>query len=257
MFMLYIYAMPPTTVSEVLQQLEQIASHCTKNNSRQAFFAILYLQMTQAVEAGMVKGSFANAQRMEALDVRFAQRYIDAWQAYQQQQPVSKAWQTAFKAAENNSLMVLQHLLLGINAHINLDLGIAAAQTAPGDAIDDLKSDFDAINGLIAELAGGMQKKLEGLSLPLRLLANLANGQEKAVLNFSIGKAREAAWLHACALAPMAATHQQKYLDVLDAAVADLGNKVIRPGWLMNLLVSVVKWWEPKNVGQICALLSS
>jgi hypothetical protein len=38
---------------------------------------------------------------------------------------------------------VVQHVLLGMNAHINLDLGVAAAEVAPGPAIAGLRGDFD------------------------------------------------------------------------------------------------------------------
>ena len=33
-----------------------------------------------------------------------------------------------------------------MNAHINLDLGVAAARTRPGDAIHDLKADAEKNN---------------------------------------------------------------------------------------------------------------
>ena len=46
--------------------------------------------------------------------------------------------------------VILQHLLLGINAHINLDLGIAAVETSPGNQLAPLKNDFDMINKLLA-----------------------------------------------------------------------------------------------------------
>ena len=70
---------------------------------------------------------------MEKLDVIFANRYIKAYYQYQTQQPASKTWEAAFVEADNYWIIVLQHLLLGMNAHINLDLGIAAAQISPKD----------------------------------------------------------------------------------------------------------------------------
>ena len=38
---------------------------------------------------------------------------------------------------------MLQHLLIGMNAHISLDLGIAAARTAPGEALPVLTQGID------------------------------------------------------------------------------------------------------------------
>ena len=82
---------------------------------------------------------------MEKLDVIFANRYIKAYYQYQTQQPTSKSWEAAFVEADNYWIIVLQHLLLGMNAHINLDLGIAAAQISPKDEIHSLQNDFNTI----------------------------------------------------------------------------------------------------------------
>jgi hypothetical protein len=39
-----------------------------------------------------------------------------------------------------------------MNAHINLDLGIAAAQVAPGPALPALHTDFLCINAILASV---------------------------------------------------------------------------------------------------------
>src|SRR5690606_41399624 len=62
--------------------------------------------------------------------------------------------------AETWSPLVLQHLLLGMNAHINLDLGIAAAETAPGTALPALKRDFDEITTLLGEMLDDVQDRI-------------------------------------------------------------------------------------------------
>jgi hypothetical protein len=86
---------------------------------------------------------------MEQLDIIFASRYFEAWDCYINHQNCSRAWQAVFKATEDSNLIVLQHLLLGINTHINLDLAIAAADCCPGDTIYDLQTDFIKINDII------------------------------------------------------------------------------------------------------------
>jgi len=43
-------------------------------------------------------------------------------------QTPTESWVKAFDATEFWWLIVLQHLLMDMNAHINLDLGIAAAE---------------------------------------------------------------------------------------------------------------------------------
>ena len=47
--------------------------------------------------------------------------------------------------------IILQHLLLGMNAHINLDLGVCASELAEPGAIDAIRVDFDAVNDVLAD----------------------------------------------------------------------------------------------------------
>lgn len=63
--------------------------------------------------------------------------------------------------------LILQHLLLGINAHINLDLGIAAAQTSPGDDLPDLRNDFVEINRVLVRQVDGIRERSENYLLGL------------------------------------------------------------------------------------------
>ena len=71
---------------------------------------------------------------------------------------VLAGWKCAFDGCGNKSLTVIQHLLLGINTHINLDLAIAAATVAPGNNIQALAGDFNQINNEIASLVDDIQQ---------------------------------------------------------------------------------------------------
>ena len=118
-------------INGVLLELDKIIAQCERDGSRQAYFAVLYRQMTEAVRKGISDNIFEDGCRMEKLDVTFAKRYIGAWHCYRNASPCSLSWQAAFDACKKNDLTVVQHLVLGINTHINLDLSIAAAETAP------------------------------------------------------------------------------------------------------------------------------
>ena len=56
----------------------------------------------------------------------------------------------AFDAGHDH--LILQHLLLGINAHVNLDLAVVAAEICPGEEITALRDDFMRINAVLAAL---------------------------------------------------------------------------------------------------------
>jgi len=183
--------------------LTQIIEQCKTSGNRAGYFAALYKRMTIAVRDGINTNKFDDGARMEKLDMIFAQRYLNAYKSYFSKQTCSLSWQFAFDACADNSLIVLQHLLLGINTHINLDLAIAAAEVAQGNSINALQNDFNSINNLIGSLVDDIQECLCEVWFPMRMLMKVANGKQIAVLNFSIDKAREASWSNALLLANM------------------------------------------------------
>jgi hypothetical protein len=148
--------------------------------------------MTVAASEGIAKGQFKDGQRIEALDIIFAQRYLAAYQAFKGGEECTTSWQGAFTGCGNASLIVLQQLVLGIDTHINLDLAIAAAAVAPGKRIHALETDFNRINLLLASLADDVQRCLEEVWFPVQVLKNIVK-THNAVLNFSIGIARKTA----------------------------------------------------------------
>lgn len=243
------------SINEVIIALDEIIASCKAANSRQAYFATLYRHMTVAVQQSILAGGFEDAARMEKLDVIFAKRYIDAWQAYQKQQPTTLSWSHAFGAAAKQHT-VMQHLLLGINTHINLDLSIAAASTSPGESIFQLQKDFDKINDIIATLSNDIQEKLSNIWWPMKWLTRISNGSEKAVLNFSIQKARQASWANAVALAVENEQQQQHHIEQLDRTVLLLGKKIESPGTWAQILLAPVRWFEYNDVQKVIKLLS-
>jgi len=121
------------TIDDIIEGLEKIIDWAYQKNSRLGYFPALYMQVTRKVKEGIEASFFDDGPRMERLDVEFADRYLDAFYAYRDGRPLTKSWQVTFEAAENKNLLILQHLLLGMNAHINLDLGIATAKNQSGD----------------------------------------------------------------------------------------------------------------------------
>ena len=126
--------MSAQTIDQVIQQLDDIVDWSLSHNSRLGYFAALYRKVTLKVKEGINTGFFEDGPRMERLDVIFADRYLEAFEQNQKKIPPTRSWQFAFETCKRWWPIVLQHLLLGMNAHINLDLGIAAARTSPGQA---------------------------------------------------------------------------------------------------------------------------
>ena len=123
---------PVKNIQQVLEELDEIIDNSTRQQWAHGFFATLYRQVTADVAEGIEKGIFEDNERMERLDVLFAQRYLDAFSAYSAGSGTTRSWAVSFRANERRRSIILQYLLLGINAHINLDLGIAASETMGG-----------------------------------------------------------------------------------------------------------------------------
>ena len=162
---------------------------------------------------------------MERLDVMFANRYLTAMQQYRAGERPSRCWLKSFVAADARQPIILQHLLLGMNAHINLDLGIAAAGIAPGSEVSSLEHDFDEINLILAGLVGQVQTEIYTVSPWMHLLGRIDPRADVAVTNFSMEKARTSAWDLATRLAvldPQTWTHDLEKRDEEATLLADL-----------------------------------
>ena len=245
-----------TTIHEVINELDEIIKQCKASKSKLGYFAALYRAMTQSVLDAIETGYFDDGARMAHLDVLFAKRYLDAWNCYAQNQPCSPSWKTVFDARKEDNLVVLQHLILGINTHINLDLAVAAAATCPGDLIFGLENDFSKINALIATLTDLVQARLETIWWPMKLLKRVVNGREKAIINFSITTARKTSWANAVALATISGKPSDDYIQRIDATVNIVGGSIINPGAFTKLLLMPVRWIEYRDVNRVIDILN-
>lgn len=246
---------PVTTIDGVIAQLEEIIQWCVVQKSRIGYFATLYQRMTIAVKQAIIANEFQDAKRMEQLDIIFASRYFEAWHCYINHQNCSRAWQATFKATEDSNLIVLQHLLLGINTHINLDLAIAAADCCPGDKIYDLQTDFIKINDIIEAQSQLVQDSLTNIWPPLKLFADISNHREKAVLNFSIETARKCSWANAIVLANITADEKSGHISQIDNMVVNVAGQIVSPGVWMEFLLKPVRMMEDADVEKLILLL--
>lgn len=233
------------TLDDVLAQLDAIIARSRARESADGYFAALYREVTAAVKQRIADGYFEDAARMERLDVVFASRYLTAYDAFEAGRPASACWEVALRAGRTWRPIVLQHLLAGMNAHINLDLGIAAAEVAPGAAIGALRTDFDRINGVLGSLVNDVQVRLARVWPPLRRIDGLAGDADEAVANFSLGKARAYAWSLATGLAatPTAEARAAR-IALADAFAAGLGQLILSPGMRGNAMLMAIRLSE-------------
>ncbi len=236
------------TIEEVLVRMDQIVEECKNQQSRIGYFAILYRQVTRRVRDGILAGEFEDNPRMEILDVIFAKRFIDAYELWKSGKNPTESWRLAFEANKNSGHLVLQHLFLGINAHINLDLGIAASETMAGKDINGIKGDFDKINSVLSELVDGVKANISAVSPVFGLVIPLAKGRDELLLNFSIQLARDGAWKYAGEY--HADPDKTFQIQDRDNNIASLAKKLINPGKLLGFLIKIVAFAEWKSVNK-------
>ena len=247
---------PARTIDDVIGALGDVIERALRERSRLGFFAALYRKVTVTVKEGIAAGRFDDGPRMERLDVTFAGRYLDALARFQRGERPTACWQVSFEAAATWPPIILQHLLLGMNAHINFDLGVASATVCPGDALPSLKHDFNEINTILAGLVGQVQSEIDQLSPWIRLLDHIDPKADQAIVNFSMEKARAAAWRVAERLAPVPPDRWGPELAKLDLEVTLLGRLVRHPiGKLFNVGLLVIRSRETSDVSRVVRVL--
>lgn len=236
--------MAAETLKDVLDALDEVQVAAWRDHARYGYFAGLYRRVTFAVADGIANGRFEDPERMERLDVVFANRYLDAYDAWRAGERPTRAWCCALDASRQWWPLVLQHLLVGINAHILLDLGVAAAEVAGPKGLQDLRNDFVTINEILVEMVDDIQLELTRIWPPLRIFDFLAGRLDERLTAFSMVVARDKAWELAERLD---ATPRDQWPDVIDETdrwVARLGKALLSPGRLLATVAGVIRVTE-------------
>jgi hypothetical protein len=245
-----------TTLDDVISRLEAIIASSKQSNNRLGYFAALYHKVTVKVKEGIDGGQFSNGASLAKLDITFANRYFDALDKWTRGEPVSKSWQVAFDNGKKPSVLVLQHLLLGMNTHINLDLGIATVEVANGN-IRSLKADFDSINTILSSLTYGVISKLNIVSPMLSLLGFSGTKSNSMLIQFSMGNARDGSWCFAEDLSLKTdSAEYNAFITRRDAEIAELGETLTQSSGVLKFGIFLIHLFEWKNVKAIIEVLS-
>ena len=246
--------MPLQTIDDVVGALDAIIQRAWDEQSRLGYFAALYRRVTRAVRDGISKNQFSDGPLMEKLDIVFASRYLDALAAYQSGGKLSRSWKVAFDACTDDTRLILQHLLAGMNAHINLDLGVASAQVSPGDQLPHLKADFDQINVVLAAQVSAVEDEMSSVSPLVQGVSFVGAESETKVINFNIELARKTAWFTAERLASQPAMLHDVTIDGLDLAVSLQGRAIIYPPCRPEAL-HALRVIEPQDIRSVIEIL--
>lgn len=238
-------AAPFSSTGDVRRWLSALEQHFLAARDRRGVFVTAYLTITQAVESQCDAGGFEDDAWVRQYLVAFGTLYRDALLADVAARQrgdaigVPKAWRVAFDAADAGRGWVIQHLMLGVNAHINHDLALALLSAGIGHDRMTRYNDHTAVNLVLERATLALKTEVAFKWAPvLERLDAAAGSLDDDVTGFSIAKARDHAWAMAVAIDATRGTAGEALLRAaLDDQAAVLARLILAPPVTIPLVV--------------------
>jgi hypothetical protein len=243
------------TFDETIDAVGAVVDDCVARGDRVGYFAAMYVAVTSTTRQRAEAGRFQDATRMARFVSRFASRYLGALQAWRAGAPCSQSWLVAFRATQQWRPIILQHLLLGMNAHINLDLGVTVCELGDGQPIEAARADFEAMNDVLGQLVDSCQGALDSVSPWLGLADRVGGGGDETLVRFSLRAARRQAWSVATRLSGLAGAERADAIVDVDAAAARVASAVEHPGLPASAVLLAVRARERAAPAEVMRLL--
>ena len=242
-------------IEEIINELHSITTENYSIKNRMGIFSAVYCRTTNAIHQAIVENRFEDPKRMEELDVHFALRYIDAYKNYQKGNLITQSWFTAFEASKNDNYLLLQHLLVGMNAHIMLDLAVSSAEISPNNSIHSLKNDFMTVNDVLFELINDFQD-IVNMNAPLLKVFDVVGLKlDEFLIAKGIENARKKAWEYAVELAYLEGNAFQQTVQSIDSEVAKISTKILKTPTVLSPLHWVISKTQKSQIFAIPRLL--
>jgi hypothetical protein len=176
---------------------------------RRAAFLRCYMMMTRNTLHAIDAREFRDSAWVERLLHRFAEYYFEALDAYATRADRSPpVWRFAHETARQEKPWVIQHLLLGVNAHINFDL-VLTLEELLRDEWSKLESDGRArryedycqVNAIIAQTIDDVQDEVIRPRMPVMgVVDGLMGRLDEFLISRFITGWRDEVWKRAIAL---------------------------------------------------------
>jgi hypothetical protein len=225
-------AQPHDSIDGVVAAMQERLDRLSPEQEHRREFLGTYQRTTIAVGKAVRDGVFEDGPWVEDWDVAFANLYLDALEADLGGGRVPRPWRLAFDAPPD--LKPLQHVLLGINAHINYDLPqallavISDEEFADPALMDRRRRDHERIDGVLSGRVAAEDDELAAVSARSLLDRVLQPLNQRASKRF-LREARQKVWLNTTELQRARVAGPDVYaarlaeLEVLSAAkIADL-----------------------------------
>lgn len=209
------------SVSDASTRMTCLRDALHLRGDRRSVFLAMYVRTTEEIEARIAAGEFLDSAWTGRYLVAFADLYRRAFSDYERgaRFRVPPAWLAAFDASRRGDALVLQELLLGMNAHVNADLALALYGTRIDPDRENKYLDHLWINDILQSIFDEQLALISALYAPgLANLPTAVTDLSEGAFFFSLRTGRENAWRHA---------------EQLTAARSEWERMLIR-GWLQT-----------------------
>ena len=203
------------------------------------YFPAMYARVTDRIRTAAGDGRFGDGDGMALFAEAFAGWYLRPKAGMT---PVPGCWRASWDVAGDGRLLIVQHLLAGINAHVNHDLPQVVVQLATErNDLAGMRADFDAVNDVLAETMPDVLRDLGRVSAWVNIAA--ARGGRR-LFRFSLEAARTQAWQAAVRLDRLDDDARATDVAELDRLVSVLAYLVTHPGRPISWATRVGRWLE-------------
>lgn len=160
-----------STVPEVLGRLERIQAYAEAHEPRGqhdgiACFSALYHRITTRIWEEIASGAFRNPEFVAAVDVALANRYFGALRAGAlQPDAVPAAWAPLLARRGDPRITRIQFAVAGVNAHLNVDLAVAIADTCSelhsGPSTGAKRTSYLEVNRIVTTEMQALRRQFE------------------------------------------------------------------------------------------------
>tara|TARA_R110002096_G_scaffold236590_3_gene427362 strand:- start:4667 stop:5365 length:699 start_codon:yes stop_codon:yes gene_type:complete len=190
--------------NSVVDKMMETVKKFEANKDNRTIFLHCYSMMTANMLLAIEQNKFHDTQWVNQLLNRFADYYFNALTCYDCGEETPTVWKEVHKAAASKKLHVIQHLLLGVNSHINYDLVLTLYDMLSpewADLSDEMRvkryQDHCLVNLIIGETIDKVQDEVvEKYSPSMDVIDKLMGRLDEFLLLKLITAWRDKVWDH-------------------------------------------------------------
>jgi hypothetical protein len=223
------------TLDDVVGGLAALEANFHSRQDRRCVFLTLYGIVSSEMRERVNRDEFSDPAWVHGYAVAFANYYRQALEDYDagRSATVPKAWRLCFDAATSGRGLVLQDMLMGVNAHVNNDLPLALSEISIEPDRDARYRDHAAVNAVLGAVTERATARLAALYAPgLTTMDDCAGELDEFASLFSLQIARESAWESAVALANARSRAERALVaKLIGTRAAVLARLLLSPSW--------------------------